>query len=78
MLVLSRQKNETIEIGENIVLTITSISRNRVSIGIEAPKDIRVVRGELKDKPCNYSQQTVSSSSLIASSTVQPEAKKLG
>jgi carbon storage regulator CsrA len=78
MLVLSRQKNETIEIGENIVLTITSISRNRVSIGIEAPKDIRVVRGELKDKPCNYNQQTVSSSSLIASSTVQPEAKKLG
>ncbi|TWU42845.1 carbon storage regulator [Novipirellula artificiosorum] len=50
MLVLSRKEGEQLLIGENIVLTINRISANRVAIGIEAPKDIRIVRGELDQK----------------------------
>ena len=48
MLVLSRKENEQLLIGDNIVLTINRISGNRVAIGIEAPRDIRIVRGELE------------------------------
>ncbi len=48
MLVLSRKENEQLMIGDNIVLTITRISGNRVAIGIDAPRDVRVVRGELQ------------------------------
>ncbi len=49
MLVLSRKVGEKIQIGENVVLVINRISGNRVSIGIEAPDDMRIVRGELDD-----------------------------
>ena len=50
MLVLSRKQGEQLLIGDNIVLTINRISSNRVAIGIDAPKDIRIVRGELEVK----------------------------
>jgi carbon storage regulator len=48
MLVLSRKETEQLLIGDNVVLTINRISGNRVAIGIEAPRQVRVVRGELK------------------------------
>ncbi len=48
MLVLSRKEGEKILIGEGVVLTINRIAGNRVAIAIEAPRDIRIVRGELK------------------------------
>ncbi|QEF99172.1 Carbon storage regulator [Stieleria maiorica] len=47
MLVLSRKENERIQIGDEIVLTITAIKGNRVSVGIEAPYDVAIRRGEL-------------------------------
>jgi carbon storage regulator len=48
MLVLSRKEGEQLVIGDNVVLTINRISGNRVAIGIEAPREVRIVRGELK------------------------------
>ncbi len=48
MLVLSRKQGEQLMIGDDIVLTINRISGNRVAIGIEAPRDVRIVRGELE------------------------------
>ena len=47
MLVLSRKESEQLLIGDNIVLTINRISGNRVAIGIEAPREVAIVRGEL-------------------------------
>jgi carbon storage regulator len=48
MLVLSRKKGEQIRIGDDIVITVHRVSGNRVSIGIEAPASLRIVRGELQ------------------------------
>ncbi|MGB0760243.1 MAG: carbon storage regulator [Rubripirellula sp.] len=48
MLVLSRKEGEQLVIGDNVVLTINRISGNRVAIGIEAPREVRIVRGELE------------------------------
>ena len=50
MLVLSRKEGERIVIGDNITLVISRVSGNRVTVGIEAPRDVKVVRGELKDE----------------------------
>ncbi|HET6879904.1 MAG TPA: carbon storage regulator [Pirellulales bacterium] len=48
MLVLSRKEGEQLVIDENIVITITRLAGHRVSIGIEAPPHVRVMRGELE------------------------------
>lgn len=50
MLVLSRKSNESIVIGDHIVIEILEISNNKIRIGIAAPSNIRVVRGELTPK----------------------------
>ena len=47
MLVLSRKRHEQIQIGDNITLTILKIKGNSVSVGIEAPRNVRVLRSEL-------------------------------
>ncbi len=48
MLVLSRKEGERISIGDNITLIVSKVSGNRVTIGIEAPRDVKVVRSELQ------------------------------
>lgn len=47
MLVLTRKIGEQIVVGGEIVLVINRVSGNRVSIGIDAPEHVRIVRGEL-------------------------------
>lgn len=47
MLVLSRKIGQQIRIGDQITLTVVKSKGNTVRIGIEAPKDVRVVRAEL-------------------------------
>ena len=48
MLVLSRKEGEQLMIGDDIVVTINRISGNRVAVGIDAPRSVRIVRGELQ------------------------------
>ena len=47
MLVLTRKPQEKIQIGDNITITIIKTKGKAVRIGIEAPKDVAVLRGEL-------------------------------
>jgi carbon storage regulator len=50
MLIFTRHVNEKIMIGEDIIITVTKIRGNQVVIGIDAPKNINIVRTELLDK----------------------------
>lgn len=50
MLVLTRKIDEQIKIGDDITITIIKLRNNQVRIGIEAPRDVRVLRGELGEK----------------------------
>jgi carbon storage regulator len=49
MLVLSRKVGERIRIAADIVVVVTAIQGDRITIGIEAPKSVRVLRGELRE-----------------------------
>jgi carbon storage regulator len=49
MLVLSRQRDETIMIGDNIEVTVVDIRGDKVRLGINAPKEISVHRKEVYD-----------------------------
>jgi carbon storage regulator CsrA len=51
MLVLSRRPRETIRIGADITLTIIEIQGNHVRVGIEAPRQHKILRGELNVRP---------------------------
>ena len=72
MLVLSRKEGERVSIGDNVTLVISKISGNRVTIGIEAPRNVKVVRGELDVTAADFGDLTVS----VTSSTPEPKAKK--
>ncbi|MCY2963522.1 MAG: carbon storage regulator [Planctomycetota bacterium] len=47
MLVLSRKVNESIKIGDHVVVSVQEIKGGKVRLGIKAPGDIRVLRNEL-------------------------------
>lgn len=47
MLVLTRKANEKIRIGDGIVITVLRTKGKAVRLGIEAPSDTRVLRGEI-------------------------------
>ena len=47
MLVLSRKKNESIMIGNEIEITVLACEGNSVKLGIDAPEQVRVLRREL-------------------------------
>ena len=47
MLVLTRKMGEEIVIGDNIKLVVSRIAGNRVTIGIKAPGNVPILRGEL-------------------------------
>ncbi|QDV63259.1 carbon storage regulator [Crateriforma conspicua] len=74
MLVLSRKVGEKLIIGDNIVLTLNKISGNRVAIGIEAPREVSIVRGELQkailaesgDSNCGRSLEEMSGVSIAS------------
>ncbi|RKQ14559.1 carbon storage regulator CsrA [Ureibacillus endophyticus] len=48
MLVLSRKVGETIWIGEDVEIIISEVKGEQVKIGIQAPRNIEVIRGELR------------------------------
>jgi carbon storage regulator len=51
MLVVTRRTDETIEIGENVEVKVLAVSAaGKVRIGITAPPQVRVLRGELADR----------------------------
>lgn len=49
MLILTRKRDDSIKIGEDIVIRVMRTARGSVKIGIEAPASIRIVRGELNE-----------------------------
>ena len=49
MLILTRKRDDSIKIGEDIVIRVMRTGKGSVKIGIEAPASVRIVRGELNE-----------------------------
>jgi carbon storage regulator len=49
MLVLQRKKGETLLIGENIKISVVDVGTDAVKLAIEAPKEVKILRGELEE-----------------------------
>lgn len=57
MLVVSRHRDESIVIGDSIVITIVDIRGDKVRIGIQAPGDVPVHRKEIYDAIVRHSAE---------------------
>ncbi len=66
MLVLSRQRDETIMIGDEITLTIVDIRGDKVRVGIEAPANVAVHRKEVYDAIRNENQKAADFSGSVS------------
>lgn len=60
MLVLTRKKGEKLIIGDDVEIVINQLVGNRVSIGITAPRNVRIVRGELLETLVEHQDKEVS------------------
>ena len=47
MLVLTRKQGEQLQIGDNITITLLAVRGGGMKIGIQAPDNVRILRGEL-------------------------------
>lgn len=47
MLILQRKLGQSLQIGDNITITVSSVENNRVRLSISAPEDVPILRSEL-------------------------------
>lgn len=50
MLILTRKAGETLQIGDDVALTVLGIKGNQIRIGVKAPRDVEVHREEVHDR----------------------------
>ncbi|MDR1960504.1 MAG: carbon storage regulator [Planctomycetaceae bacterium] len=67
MLVLSRREGERIKIGNSVTVTIVRLGGDKVRIGIEAPSDVLILRGELEqnDDSCHHHEEVTSAEESV-------------
>lgn len=78
MLVLTRRADEKIQIGDNIVISILEIESGSVKIGIDAPKEIQILRMEILEQIKNENIQAVAKADSDIHKAVELFQKKLG
>ena len=72
MLVLSRKTQQQIRIGDDITISILKVKGNAVvSVGIDAPRNVRIVRGELPALPADSIPQAVEAAANSSDKTIR-------
>jgi carbon storage regulator len=61
MLILSRRPGERLTIGDNITVTVVSINGNQIRLGIDAPREVRVLSDEIYKAIRNENQAAANS-----------------
>lgn len=66
MLVVTRKQDESLIISDDICITVLEVTKDKVKIGISAPKEVKIIRSELKDARQTNEQSASASKSAIA------------
>lgn len=56
MLVLSRKSGEQIHIGDQVTIEVRRVAGNRVTLAVQAPREVRILRGELKEAASDFDE----------------------
>ena len=59
MLILQRREGESLSINDNITLTVMDIGADWVKLAIDAPKEVRILRSELKEAAAENKEASV-------------------
>ena len=65
MLVLTRKAAETIQIGDDVVIKVIKTGSGTVKIGIDAPDEVRVIRGELLESAAGGTPDSSSTTAWV-------------
>ena len=76
MLILTRKKNESIKINENIEITILDMDGGSVKIGINAPRSVRILRSELTQKIQASNEQATHTNKSILKKMIEKLTEK--
>lgn len=82
MLSITRQKNESFKIGDDITVVITRVGSKKVRIGIEAPRHLRIRRSEHLEQGPNYigvdagTQPAASANGIVKADAVFTNSKE--
>ncbi len=68
MLILTRKKNESIVINDNIEIIIAGIEDGKVKLGIKAPKDVEIHRKEVYESIQNENKEAANTQNIDLSS----------
>jgi carbon storage regulator len=68
--------NEAIQLGDEISITVVSIEGDRVKIGIDAPRSMRIFRKELVLETMNVNKEAVETAPLNLGSSLNDEIKR--
>ena len=77
MLILTRKLNEEIVIDSNIRIKILAFNDNQLKLGIEAPQNVKIYRGELFDKIISEMEEAVKKSSEPVESISKLKVNKI-
>lgn len=75
MLVLARKLDESIVLGDDITIKVISIDKGVVKLGIDAPRDVAIVRSELLE---DIKESNLASSKEIDENTLSILSKLIG
>ncbi|WP_169754171.1 carbon storage regulator CsrA [Campylobacter curvus] len=75
MLILARKENEEILLGNDIKIVVVGVSKSGVKLGIEAPKNMMILRSELAS---DIKKENAEASKITSSADIEELAKKIG
>lgn len=78
MLVVTRKIDESIIISDNIEVTVLEVTGDRVKLGISAPRDIKIIRNELRDAQKLNEEAVKAPSKNILSQMLDNKDKTMG